>query len=492
VVEVDTPAALFREAAALASQGRLEDAASAYQRALARWPQPDAWYNLGLLQRRLGHIEAALECYAQALRCGVSRPEEVHLNRGVIYADCLRQDGAAERELRASLAINPAYLPALQNLANLHEDLGRRGEALATYERMLELDGHAFEALARYAQLKGSADEALLAQLRAALAHQRASAADQASLGFVLARLLDSAGRYEEAFAAASAANLACRASAGPGVRYDRTAHEHFIDRVIAAFPRPHPLGAGKREAELVAATGHPRPIFICGMMRSGSTLTERLLAGSTGVVNGGELDLLPRLARSMLGSFPISMTSVSEALLGQLASRYLEGVAALFPGAACVTDKWVGNFIHVGLIHTLFPNARIVHTTRDPLDTCLSIFFLHLDPQMPWALDLRDIGHYFRQYRRLMAHWQSLYGEAILEFNYDDLVGDPRPAVQRLLEFCDLEWSEACLDFSRRPASVKTASVWQVREALYQRSSGRAHHYARYLEELAADLSDP
>jgi tetratricopeptide (TPR) repeat protein len=489
VVEVDAPAALFREAAALASQGRLEDAASAYQRALARWPQPDGWYNLGLLQRRLGHFEAALECYAQALRRGVSRPEEVHLNRGVIYADCLRRDGAAERELRASLAINPAYLPALQNLANLHEDLGRRSEALATYERMLELGGNAFEALARYAQLHGSADEALLTRLRAALAHQRASAADQASLGFVLARLLDSAGRYEEAFAAASAANLACRASAGRGVRYDRSAHEYLIDQVIAAFPRPRPLGADMR---VVAATAHPRPIFICGMLRSGSTLTERLLAGSTGVVNGGELDLLPRLVHSTLAPFPISMASASDALLGRLAARYLEGLAALFPGAACVTDKWVGNFIHVGLIRTLFPQARIVHTTRDPLDTCLSIFFLHLDPQMPWALELSDIGHYFRQYRRLMAHWQSLYGEAILELNYDDLVRDPRPAVQRLLEFCDLEWSEACLDFSRRPGSVKTASVWQVREALYQHSSRRARHYAQELAGLASYLSNP
>ena len=105
----------------------------------------------------------------------MSRPEEVHLNRGVIYADCLRQEAAAEHELRQALALNPAYLPALQNLANLHEDLGRRGEALATYERILELDSQALEPLARYAQLAATSDESLVARLRAAIAHPSAS-----------------------------------------------------------------------------------------------------------------------------------------------------------------------------------------------------------------------------------------------------------------------------------------------------------------------------
>ncbi len=493
MVEVGTPAGVLREAAGLQSQGRLEEAVSAYQRALARWPdEPDAWYNLGLLLRRLRRFEAALDAYAQALRRGVSRPEEVHLNRGVIYSDCLRQDAAAESELRAALAINPAYVPALQNLANLHEDLGRRGEALAAYERILELDDHAFETLARYAQLTATAEEALLERLRAAIAHPAARAADQASLGFALAQLLESAGRYAEAFAAASTANLASRRSGGAAARYDRAAQENLIDALIAAFPR-----TGVRTPPAVARSpaatvpGLPRPIFICGMFRSGSTLTERLLAGSAQVAAGGELDVLPALLRSTLSPFPAALAAADEAALSGLAERYLQSIAALFPGAACVTDKWMENFLYIGLIRRLFPEARIVHTTREPLDTCLSIFFLHLDPRLPWALDLMDIGHYFRQYRRLMAHWQSLCGEAILEFNYDELVRDPRPAAQRLFAFCGLDWNEACLDFSRRSGSVKTASVWQVREALYQRSSGRARHYARELGELAAYLAE-
>ena len=131
--EPEHPAPLLREAARLEQDGRLGDAAATYERVLARWPDlPDCWYNLGLLQRRLGRFDAALVSYAQALARGVRQPEEVHLNRGVIFADHLRQEGAAERELRAALSLNPRYLAALHNLANLHEDLGRRDEALAT------------------------------------------------------------------------------------------------------------------------------------------------------------------------------------------------------------------------------------------------------------------------------------------------------------------------------------------------------------------------
>jgi len=458
-----------------------------YERLLARWPNlPEGWYNLGLLQRRARQFEAALASYARALEQGIAQPEEVHLNRGVIFSDCLRQDEAAERELRAALALNPGYLPALQNLANLHEDLGRREEARGSYARMLELDPNAFEALARYAQLADirAADDPLIGRLRSALAHPAVSPAERASLGFALVRALDACGQYPEAFAAAAAAHRASRASA-PAARYDRAAHEHVIGELIRAFPRP------RRHALQAGMPAGPRPIFICGMLRSGSTLAEQLLAGNPRLARGGELDFLPHLVHSQLAPFPAAMLEVSEGALAQLAREYLANLTRLFPGAAWVTDKRPDNFLYLGLIKSLFPDARIVHTTRAALDTCLSIFFLHLDQRMSYALDLMDIGHYFTQYRRLMAHWKTLYGEDILDFNYDALVREPLPAAQGLLAFCGLEWNAACLDFAQRAGAVKTASVWQVREGLYQRSSGRSRHYARELAGLEAYLAE-
>ena len=138
-----------------------------------------------------------------------------------------------------------------------------------------------------------------------------------------------------------------------------------------------------------------------------------------------------------------------------------------------------------------MFPDARIVHTLRNPLDNFLSIYFLHLDHSMSYALDLGDIGHYYVQYRRLMAHWKRLYSADILDLDYDALVREPRPAMEQLTAFCGLEWEEACLSFEQSARAVKTASVWQVRERLYRRSSGRWHNYAAQLAPLQAYLRE-
>ncbi|HLJ37775.1 MAG TPA: sulfotransferase [Steroidobacteraceae bacterium] len=483
------PAPLLREAARLEQLGRLADAAKIYENILARRPElPDCWYNLGLLQRRLRRFDAALASYAQALARGVRQPEEVHLNRAVILADHLRQDAAAERELRAALTLNPRYLPALRNLANLHEDLGRREEALAAYARILELDPGAFDSLARSAGLHRveRPDDPLIARLRATLADPAAEAADRASLGFALGAALDSCGDYPAAFAAYQAANRESRASAPTAPFYDRAAQERLTGDLIRAFP----IRASRSAPEPPAPS--PRPIFICGMFRSGSTLAEQLLARHPQVVAGGELDLLPELVRAELSPYPAAVAAQPEGRFVELGKRYLTSLARLFPNAAYVTDKRPDNFLLIGLIKRLIPDARIVCTTRDPLDNCLSIFFLHLDQSMAYALDLMDVGHYYREYRRLMAHWKRLYPEDLLELNYDALVADPRPAVERLLRFCGLPWDEACLTPAPREVAVKTASVWQVREPFYRRSSGRSQHYRGELAALAAYLAEP
>jgi tetratricopeptide (TPR) repeat protein len=485
----DEPAPLLREAARLEQLGELAQAAATYQRILERWPHlADCWYNLGVLQRKLRRFDAALASYAEALARGVRQPEEVHLNRAVILADHLRQDAAAERELRTALSLNPRYVPALQNLANLHEDLGQREAALATYSRILELEPRAFESLARSARLHRveRPDDPLIARLRAALADAQAAPAERASLGFALGAALDACGEYAAAFAAVEAANRDSRASAPAAPRYDRSGQQRFTDELIRVFNVPARAGG----AQLAAAA--PRPIFICGMFRSGSTLAEQLLARHPLVTAGGELDLLPELTRSALVPYPASVAAQPEGRIAELGAGYLGALARLFPGAPYVTDKRPDNFLHVGLIKRLIPGARIVYTTRDPLDTCLSIFFLHLDQRMGYALDLLDTGHYYREYKRLMLHWRSLYADDLLELNYDNLVSDPRPAIERLLRFCGLPWEEACLTPAPRGAAVKTASVWQVREPLYQTSSGRSRHYRRELAPLAAYLAGP
>ena len=414
-------------------------------------------------------------------------PEEAHLNRGVIFSDCLNDTAAAQRELEAALALNPAYLPALQNLANLHEDLGRRDEARATYQRLLALQPHSFEALARLAGLSDIAGPAdpMIADLRRALADPAAGAADRASLGFALARCLDACGQYPAAFAAARDANAASRASAPAAVRYDRAAHERLVDELIRVFPAV-PTAAAADEAA-------PAPLFICGMFRSGSTLTERLLSARPEVAPGGELELIPRLAHTLFAPFPAAAAAACRRICWRRRlSRYRAELARVFPGARWVTDKRPDNFLYLGLIRRLFPRARIVHTTRDALDNCLSIYFLHLDQRMSYALDLADIGHYYRQYRRLMRHWRSVCGSDLMDFNYDDFVRDPQPRGAAPVRVLRRSLGRDAASTSKRAGggAVKTASVWQVRRGVYRHASGRARHYARELEPLVEALA--
>lgn len=476
--------ALHRKAAALRQSGQHEAAVAAYRALLAIEPAlPDCWYNVGWMERRLGRPDEALAAYRSALRHGVSSPEEVHLNCGVIFMDDLNRPEEAERELGAALALNPNYAPALLNLANLQEDRGARAEASALYERLLAIDPEHWEGIARYANTRGkfAPHDPLIVRMEAALRRRDIPIDAQASLGFALGRAHDLAGDYNAAFDAYEAANRASLASApSDAPLYDPAAHERYIDALIAAFPAP----TAPRTGDPAAPT-----IFICGMFRSGSTLLEQALAGHPGVTAGGEIPTLPALARQ-LAPFPDAARGLSNERRRQMADAYRAGVARLYPDAGLVTDKRPDNFLLIGLAKLIFPTARILHTVRDPVDTCLSTFFLHLDHSMAYAKDLSHIAHYYAQYRRLMAHWKALYPGDICDFDYDAFVRTPRDTLEPALAFCGLGWDERCLAFHERASLVRTASVWQVREPVYQRSSGRARHYENCIAPLRAALA--
>jgi tetratricopeptide (TPR) repeat protein len=486
-VNLAGPDALMREATQLHRQNRVPEAIAAYQAIVLQWPQQaDAWFNLAVLHRQVHQLGDALHAYQRALDAGISRPEEVHLNRAVIYTDYLRQHAAAAKELELALTVNPGYVPALLNLANLYEDLGNRTEASGLYARILHNDPRNFEALARFAnvQPKTSVDEALIAKLQAALASPSASAAERASLGFALGRLLDFEQRYAPAFAAYTLGNQASLAAAGPHVvRYDRHQQHAFIDRLIAGGIARHPATATPQAS--------PQPVFVCGMFRSGSTLVEQYLSRFEGVSAGGELDFIPRFVHTEMVPFFDALAGWPSTRFDAAVARYRDELKSIAPQARYVTDKRPDNFLNIGLIKSMFPNAKIVHTTRDPLDNCLSIYFLHLDQQMSYALNLLDIGHYFREYRRLMAHWKQQFGADILDFSYDAFIADPEASMARLCEFLGLEWTGKIPEHKATEEAIKTASVWQVREPLYKTSSGRAQHYAAELQPLRDYLAD-
>jgi hypothetical protein len=223
-------------------------------------------------------------------------------------------------------------------------------------------------------------------------------------------------------------------------------------------------------------------------MFRSGSTLIEQVLGAHPDLVAGGELDWFPRLA-ARLTPFPAALASLSDADASALAHAYREHLAQRFPqasGARYLSDKRPDNFLLIGLIQRLFPGARIVHTRRDPIDNGFSIYTQHLNQDVSaYASDLANIGHYYGQYRRLMAHWHASFPGLIHDFDYDAFVREPEPVLSRLLEFLGLDWNDRCLQFHGLGGAVKTASYWQVREPLHAGASGRWRPYARQLGPL-------
>lgn len=468
---------LLQRAGAARALGQWAAAREAYESVLAHAPDlPNTWFNLGIVRRHMGDPDAALEAYAHAIRLGVAGAEEAHLNRAVIFTDDLLDAQSARLELVAALRVRPDFIPALLNLANLAEDFGRRDEAIALYERVLKIDPSAHEALARLANCVevDSVEAPIIDRLRAALSDKDASSEERASLGFALGRALDAAAAYDAAFVAYQRANSDSRASGAP-VTYDRKAHEDLITRIIQTFPAP---------ATSVEGVDNP-PIFICGMFRSGSTLIERVLARHPKVTAAGEIGYFSSRVLPALQPFPEAVSASDSEHLQGLAQGYLQALQHALPNADRITDKRPDNFLYVGLIKTMFPSARIVHTTRNALDNCLAVYFLHLDRRMTYAFDLDDIGHYLAQERRLMAHWRDMYPDSIFDFDYDVFVQAPAASLEPLLAFCGLDWDEACLTPAESGGAVKTPSAWQVREAIYKRSSGRWKNYEGKMQSL-------
>ncbi len=488
---------LLQRAEALHRQGRRPEAIAAFRQALAiQRDATEGWYQLGYLLKAEGNYEDALEAYGEAIARGVHRAEEAHLNCAVIYSDHLRRDDDAERELNAALALEPHYVPALLNLGNLHEERGRREDALACYDRILAHSGATrhtdlrAEALARSARLRppSHVDDPLFRQLRETSADAiHCGHTARANVLFAMGNLYERLSACDLAFDAFAKANRCLLRMSGRN--YDRSHATRLTDAMIETFASAshvQPLGAPEIGAS---------PVFICGMFRSGSTLIEQVLGAHPLVTPGGELNFLLRLAASRLAPFPQSMATLAPEREAGFAAEYRDHLARLFPEAragSIITDKRPDNYLLIGFIKRLFPSARIVHTTRHPMGNGLSIFQQHLNPAVAgYSTDLSDIGHHYGEYRRLMAHWKALYPDSIFDFDYDAFVRAPSPALQPLFAFLGLDWDERCLAFHELRNTVKTGSYWQVRQPLHGNATKRWRNYIAHLGPLRQALHD-
>ena len=420
-----------------------------------------------------GHYHQALEHAPDML--------EAHIGLGKIHTT-LGAHALAREHYETVLRQRPDHVEAIAGLALLHERCGELDEAYGRVCQLVDLGCHQTTIANVYTNLCGHYDacaeavryaEATLASL--AEDHHR----ERQVLHYVLGRRYDKMGEYDKAFRHYQQANRQFP------IHYDAAAHADLVTGIIRTFSPAFMMTAPR------AGDRSNRPVFIVGMPRSGTSLLEQVLASHPEVAAGGELENISDMVAgeggiiASKGGYPGGVPELNGAQLDALAQSYHAHLREISTDARHVTDKMPHNFMALGLIALLFPGARVIHCTRDPLDTCLSIYFQDFTRHHDYALDLENIGTHYRQYQRLMRHWRNVLDIPMLDVAYQDLVRDQEATTRRLLDFCGLEWDPACLAFHRSERVVNTASYSQVRQPMHSGSVERWRHYERHLDGL-------
>jgi tetratricopeptide (TPR) repeat protein len=488
-----------------------------YQRALALDPaDADAHNNLGNVLKSLGQLGAARAGYQQALAL---RPgfAEAHRNLGIVLQETNRLDDAVAH-YRQALAFRPDYVEALASLGSVLREQGHSGEAESRFRRALELrprdaDAHAGLALVhidlgRFAEAQQEIGMSLATAPEHPVAWATISAtrkmttADQpwlqtalklverarprllpreaTKLWYAIGKYYDDTRQYDLAFAAYREANDRQRMLDGGA---DMAGFAAIVDALIAGYP-----GSKVRERRAAASTSE-RPVFVVGMPRSGTSLTEQIIASHPRAFGAGELHFWGRQFKTHPEA--VLQGNLEDRLLTMLASEYDTLLQQRGGPAARVVDKMPNNFLWLGAMHTAFPHARIVHVRRHPVDTCLSIYFQNFRAAHAYGTDLAELVRYYREYLRIMAHWRAvLPADRLLEISYEDLITDQERWSRRLIEFIGLDWDERCLNFHDTERPVGTASNWQVRQKIYKTSKARWRNYQSHLGVLRELLS--
>jgi tetratricopeptide (TPR) repeat protein len=415
---------------------------------------PEALTLLGQVLHETDRYDEALDVLDRALKKAPENPEALNFY-GVALKSVGRLDEAREYILKA-LKLNDSMYGAYANLNDLVDFSEGVGEEL--FNRM--------EAI--FESVKNPQADPFLA------------------LHFAYAKALDDRGQHEKALEHYIIGGRMKRAQ----LDYKEGETHGFFDSIMAAFPKE------AFENRKFAGLDDDRPVFIVGMPRSGSTLVEQILSSHPDVYGAGEVKYLARALGQLrdrfpsLPKYPEMMSKITPAQLDITAKNYQQALAQGAGGAKKITDKLLTNYFFLGLINLLFPNAKVIHTRRDPVDTCLSGFTKLFKDDMPHSYDLGELGRYYGKYRALMEHWEKVLPEGFMTtVVYEDVVADTEKEENRQIAFLGLPWNDKCVDFNKSDRPVKTASVAQVRKPIYKTSVQRWKKYGPGLQPLVDSI---
>ena len=469
-IKPDYTDAYYNMGIALREQGNLDEAIEAYTKALSIKPDfADAFYNMGNAFKDQGKLEEAIEAYNNALSVKHDYAD-AFINMGNVLTDQEKLEEAIETYKKV-LSIKPDYAEAYVYIGNLLEDQGKLEEAIEAYNKALSIKPDYAEAHRYLSYIKKYSfkDEQFL-QVQELYKSEGLSDDARCNLAFSLAKMYEDVGRLDRAFSHLSEGN-ALRKNL---LHYSLDQDIEFFNRLKET--QPHFLINAKKTKD---SSIKPKPIFILGMPRSGTSLVEQIISSHSKVVGAGELKYIAQFGKNLA----LDSTSISIAAISEFRQEYLSEVSKLSNGKNFVTDMMPQNFHFIPLICAAFPEAQIVHVQRSAAATCWSNYMKYFTAEdLGYCYDLKDVVSYYALYSDLMELWQSEYSDRIYNLNYEKLTTNQESETRKLIDHLGLDWEVACLSPHKNKRIVRTASQQQVRQKVYQGSSEAWRKYEPYL----------
>ena len=481
-IKPDYAEAYYNLGVTLASNGELKAAVKPYKIAIALIPNyPDAHNNLGNIFKKLGKFKAAIESYQWAVAYEPGKFAGTEFNLGALFSDIDQR--TAIKHFEKAIAIKPDFAEAYYSLGLVFRDLGLKDEAIESYQKAINIKPdyiNVYKDLSNVKKFKKN-DPQLL-QMQKLLVKSDLGKLDRINLNFALANANEGLKNKDEQFKFLNEGNRLRKEQ----LNYSFDKDQQLFLRIKKSF-KVLPSVVTKSSYW----TSTVRPIFIVGMPRSGTSLVEQIIASHNEVFGAGELNFLNQLMFSVLKEqLDEYKDGFSEKALLSIRQQYLDSLSKLNTPKKIITDKLPLNFRYIGFILSAFPEAKIVHVKRDAMATCWSIFrHSFTNNGNGYAYNQDDLARYYGLYSELMEFWHELYPNQIYDLGYESLTTNQEEETQKLLEYCELEWDQDCLNFYTNERAVQTASLMQVRKKMYQGSSEVWKQYSVHLGPLIKGL---
>ena len=468
----------FNHGVVLRGMGEPALASYSYKNAIVLLPNyPDAHNNLGNAFRDLGRLDEAIECYEWAI---AYKPEfaEAHNNLGIVQSD-IGQLNLSLKSYEKAISINSDYVDALNNLAIVNAQLGNKSLSIKIFEKVLELSPDYASAYRNLSMLKHyKKNDLQIVKMEQLISKKNLSQSDLVDLNLALSKVYEDLGDRDKQFKFLKKGNDWRKKELNYSI--DQSLKLHLSIKEFFKFPITPVKKSSYSPSKF-------RPVFIVGMPRSGTSLVEQIVSSHHEVHGAGELEYFSSILSPLLAK---EIVAVTEKDILSIRNQYLSKLSSLKFTQGIVTDKMPANFRYIGFILSAFPEAKIVHLKRDARATCWSIYKYYFDSKgNGFSFDQEDLAKYYGLYSEMMSFWHELFPNKIYDISYEELTINQEEETRKLLEYCDLDWDENCLNFHENDRAVKTASAFQVRKKMYQGSSDAWKKYEAFLQPLIKGL---